>query len=91
MKLISCEDNFNTIITLIEIYIIMKITSLVNDKFILFVIINIIILYAPIEKISPHGLFKVRMFFSQIVEGIVGILECLIPRYEDINLKNKEN
>ena len=67
----------------------MKFFSVIGDRFIVLVIQNIFIFYAPIEKKFPHFLFKSRMYIKQTIEGIVGILECLIPRYEDI--KQKKN
>ena len=90
-KVISCEDLFCTIVTIVECFIIMKITSLIEDKYIFLVTINVILLYAPIEKHCSHFLFKIRMSFTQIIEGVIGLLECLIPRYEDPNEKNKIN
>ena len=61
----------------------MKIINIINDKLLLLIIMNIIIFYSPIEKhLTDHFLFKGRMAFSQIVEGVLGLLECFIPRYE---------
>ena len=53
---ISCEDKFYTFITLIQVYILMKITSLFNDKFMIYLILNIVMLYAPLEKKMPKFL-----------------------------------
>ena len=65
----------------------MKISLWIGDRFILFAILNIFIFYAPINKKYPHFLFTFRMYIKQIIEGIIGILECLIPRYEGDKLK----
>ena len=89
-KTISCEDTMYTIITLIQVYLLMKITSLFNDKFIVYFILNILILYEPLEKKWPNFIFKCRMSFKQIIEGIINLIECLIPKYEDNN-NTKEN
>ena len=89
-KTISCEDKYYTIRVLIEIYLLMKITSFLNDKFIILLILNIVILYAPIEKNCPHFLFKCRMTFRQIIEGVIGLMDCLIPKYEEGNIKEKQ-
>ena len=86
---ISCEDKFYTFITLLQVYILMKITSILNDKFILYLLLNIVILYAPIEKKCPNFLFKCRITLKQIIEGVIGLLECLIPKY--VEEKNKQN
>ena len=61
----------------------MKITSIISDKFILLIAFNVFIFYAPIEEKFPHFIFNTRMSIKQIVEGILGVLECLIPRYEE--------
>lgn len=61
----------------------MKITSIISDKFILLIAFNVFIFYAPIEEKFPHFIFNTRMSIKQIVEGIFGVLECLIPRYEE--------
>ena len=82
-KTISCEDKYYTIVVLIQIYLLMKITSWFSDKFILYVIVNVLLLYAPLEKKCPHFLFKCRISFKQIIEGIIGLLDCLIPKYEE--------
>jgi hypothetical protein len=47
----------------------MKITSILNDKFIILLVLSIVVLYAPLEKNCPHFLFKCRMTFRQIIEG----------------------
>ena len=64
-------------------YFLMKITSIISDKLIVFVALNIYILYAPIEKKYPHFIFNSIMSIRQVVEGIFEILECLIPRYRE--------
>ena len=68
----------------------MKITSFLNDKFIIYIILNLIILYSPLEQKFPHFLFNVRMTFKQIIEGFIGLLECLVPKYEENNLKKEK-
>ena len=68
----------------------MKISMLLGDRVLLLAILNIFIFYSPINNKYPHFLFFSRMSFKQIFEGIIGIVECLIPRYvEDKNKKNK--
>ena len=68
---------------LIQTYILKKITSWFSDKFILYIMLNVLLLYAPLEKKCPHFLFKCRMSFKQIIEGIIGLIDCLIPKYEE--------
>ena len=67
----------------------MKIASLIGDRIILFVILNIFIFYSLIEKRCPHFLFIYRTYIKQIIEGSLGIIECLIPRYIEDKQKNK--
>ena len=67
----------------------MKITSLFNDKFMIYLILNIVMLYAPLEKKCPNFLFKCRITLKQVIEGVIGLLECMIPKYVE-NTK-KEN
>ena len=66
-----------------EVYILIKIFSILNDKYIIYVILNIVVLYAPLEKNFPHFLLKFRIALKQVIEGIIGILDCLIPKYEE--------
>ena len=67
----------------------MKACSLIGDRLILLVILNVFIFYAPINKKFPNFLFVSRMYIKQIIEGTLGILECLIPRYEEEKAKKK--
>jgi hypothetical protein len=64
-------------------YIIGKIINILNDKFLLLIVTNIIMLYAPIENYTDHFLFKAKMAVVQTIEGILGIVNCLIPKYEE--------
>ena len=61
----------------------MKIINIFNDKFILLIIMNIIIFYSPIENKTDHFLFKGKMAVKQTIQGIIGLVECFIPRYEE--------
>ena len=49
----------------------MKIASIFGDKFIILFILNIIVLYAPLEKNFPHFFFKLRISLKQIIEGAI--------------------
>jgi hypothetical protein len=62
----------------------MRLTSILNDKFIKCLALNVIILYAPLEKNFPHFFFKSRMAFKQIIDGVIGILDSVVPKYEEI-------
>ena len=88
-KIMNFEDPLLTIKTLSYIYLLMKVSSWIGDRFILFVALNIFVFYAPINKKFPHFLFVSRMSIKQVIEGTLGIVECLIPRYEEEKIKKK--
>jgi len=83
------EEPSYTLKCLIYFYLLMKACSIIGDRLILFVILNVFIFYAPINKKFPNFLFISRMYIKQIIEGTLGILECLIPRYEEEKPKKK--
>ena len=83
------EEPFLTIKVLSYVYLLMKVSSWIGDRFILFVALNIFIFYAPINKKFPDFLFVSRMSIKQVIEGTIGIIECLIPRYEEEKIKKK--
>ena len=86
-KIIEFKDPAYSIKMLLSLYMLAKIINIFNEKFIAWVILNIIIFYGPIEKKYPYFLFKSRMFVQQIFEGIIGIICCIIPSYDPNNLK----
>ena len=65
----------------------MKIFKLIGDRLIFFIVLNIFVFYAPIEKKFPQFLFKCRMYMKQSYEAALGILECFIPRYKEDKIK----
>ena len=67
---------------IIVLYIISKIINLFNEKFLAWIILNVLIFYGPIEKKFPYFLFRCRMFVQQICEGIIGLICCIIPSYD---------
>ena len=78
-KTFSFKDKLYTIRVFIETFLLLKILPILGGKIIVFIILNIIILYAPLDQKCPHFLFKFRMSFRQIIEGILGLVVCLIP------------
>ena len=64
--------------------------NILNEKLILFIIINVIIFYSPIEDKSEHFLFKLKMTVKQTIEGIIGLIIAVIPKYEAQKEKEKE-
>ena len=57
--------------------------SIFSDKFLLWIIANLFLLYSPINKKYPDFVFNIWMSCKQIVEGVLGIIECVIPAYEE--------
>ena len=82
-EIITFENYKNSFKELFKLYVIMKIINLINDKFLLLIAVNIIVFYFPLENKSDHFLFKGKMAVKQFIEGIIGLIECLIPRYEE--------
>ena len=66
---------------MIELYLLLKLSSIFNDKFILLILANICLFYAPLEKKFPHFIFKCRISIEQIIEGIIVLIQCIIPKY----------
>ena len=82
-NIVSFDDYKYSFYELFKLYIISKIINIVNEKFLLLIILNIIMLYAPIESKCEHFLFKGKMAVKQVLEGSLGILNCFIPKYEE--------
>ncbi len=51
---------------------------------------NSILFYFPLDKKYPYFFFKVRMSFRQIIEGILGLLYCLLPIPEKDNKEKQK-
>ena len=68
-KTISLDDKIHTSRVLIELFLLMKISSYFSDQIILLIISNICIFYSILDKKYPHFLFMFRMSIKQIIEG----------------------
>ena len=68
--------------TILYLFALIKVSSWLGDKYIVLIILNIFIFYAPINKIFPHFLFFTRMYIKQIIEGTIGILLCFLPEFK---------
>ena len=88
-KIIRLEDPSSTIRTFIYIYLLLLLSRLLGDKFILLLILNILIFYTPINNKFPNFIFLSIMSIKQMIEGVFGILESFIPRYVDKKELNK--
>ena len=87
-KIVSFEDYKFSLIQLFKLYMSAKIINILNDKFILLIITNIIMFYAPLENYCDHFLFKAKMAVIQTIEGTIGLISCLIPKYEEPKINN---
>ena len=86
----SFEDKIFTIKTIIYLVLLIIISSWLGDKIIYFIILNVFILYSPINKVYPNFLFFTRMYIKQIIEGTICILICLFPTFEKSKKATKE-
>ncbi len=92
-KIISLEEPILTFKTLLYIFALIKVSSWLGDKYIMLIVMNVFIFYAPINKKFPHFLFYTRMYIKQIIEGTICILICLLPECKKSadNTKEKIN
>ena len=90
LHIVNLEEPFYTLIALIELYLFLKISKVINDKIIILIIGNIIIFYSMIEKKYPKFLFRSRMFVKEIIEGVLSAIMALLPKYEEQKEKEKE-
>ena len=89
-KIIYFDEPFYSLTVFIELYLLWKMSKIVNDKLIILVIGNVLLFYSFLEEKYPRFLFRCRMFIKEIIEGILGIFLALIPKYEDNkNIKQK--
>ena len=61
----------------------MKFVSFISDKLVLLLIANICLFYSSLEEKFPHFIFKCRTAIKQVIEGIIVLFQCLIPKYEE--------
>ena len=74
---------------IIIFYILSRIINWFNDKLIIWIVLNVLIFYGPLEKKCPYFLFKCRVSVEQIFQGIFGLVSCFIPKYEEDKQENK--
>ena len=79
-----------TIKTIIYLFLLKKVSSWLGDKIILFIVLNVFIFYAPINKKFPNFLFYTRIYIKQIIEGTIAILICFFPTFEKNKKPTKE-
>ncbi len=89
-KIISLEEPILTIKTLLYIFALIKVSSWLGDTYIMLIVMNVFIFYAPINKKFPNFLFYTRMYIKQIIEGTIAILICFFPTFEKNKKPTKE-
>ena len=77
------DEPFYSLTVFIELYILWKISAIFNDKLIVLIAGNIIIFYSFLDEKYPKFLFRCRMFVKEVIEGILGFIMALIPKYEE--------
>lgn len=65
--------------------IILLLTKFCSDLFFLWLVGNLSILHYPLNKLCPGCYFKTFIAITQCIEGVAGMIECVIPRYEENN------
>lgn len=77
--------------TCILLFFIILLNKIFSDLFFIWIIGNLCIFYAPLDKAFPGCIFNAYLAVVQTIEGVVGLTECLIPRYEENGLQEKKN
>ena len=89
-EITSLQDCSKTIRFTLADYGILKFLSLFPLFFIFWVLMNLALLYAPINKFCPNFIFRGFIAVKQILEGVIGVIECLIPKYVEEEQKEKK-
>lgn len=73
---------------IIELKLASIITNWFSDKFLLWIVMNVIIFYGPIDKWFPGIIPYIFTSIRQTIEGVYGIIEISLPKYVDKEEKN---
>lgn len=82
-KIISLEEPSKTFKAVLGLFILSVIASIFPDLLIFWLVANFCIFYGLINKKFPNFIFNSYMKVVQVVQGITGTVECLIPKYEE--------
>ena len=82
--IVSLEDTTNTFQVLFVLYLLSKITNCLGDRFIIFILLNLVLFYSPLDKNFPNFLFNIFIICKQCIEGIIGVVICIVPKYEEV-------
>lgn len=89
-SIISTTSTSEAIHLIIEFKLASIIINLFPDVFLFWIIINFIIFYGPIDKNFPNKIAYGLTCVRQTIEGVIGIVEALIPKYVDEKEEKKE-
>ena len=89
-SIISTTSTSEAIHLIIELKLASIILNLFPDVFLFWIIINFIIFYGPIDKNFPNKIAYGLTCVRQTIEGVIGIVEALIPKYVDEKEEKKE-
>ena len=88
-SVVSLEDPCFTLKILFILYLVSLLVGLCSDHLVIFVLMNFALLYGLINKYVPNFLFRGFMVVKQVLEGVFGIIECAIPKYEEPKEESK--
>ena len=89
-KIISFEDIYFSIIEILKILFFKGLFNILNEKLVLFIILNVIIFYYPIENYCEHFVFKIKVTISITIASIISLIIVFIPKYEQPKEKEGE-
>lgn len=89
-SIISTTSTSEAIHLIIELKLASIVTNWFPDVFLFWIIINFIIFYGPIDKWFPNKIAYGLTCIRQVIEGVIGIVEALIPKYVDENEEKKQ-
>ena len=89
-SIISTTSISDAIHLIIELKLASIVINLFPDAFLFWVIINFVIFYGPIDKLYPNKIAYGLTCVRQVIEGVIGVVEALIPKYIDENENKKD-
>ena len=89
-SIISTTSISDAIHLIIELKLASIVINLFPDAFLFWVIINFVIFYGPIDKWYPNKIAYGLTCVRQVIEGVIAVIEALIPKYIDENENKKD-
>ena len=89
-SIISTTSISDAIHLIIKLKLASIVINLFPDAFLFWVIINFVIFYGPIDKWYPNKIAYGLTCVRQVIEGVIGVVEALIPKYIDENENKKD-